>query len=113
MTMPYWYRRVFLPSAAIFGGKGKRSPSCGNVSDVIECKGFGDGGAYSRFDGRRGRRCEVTKLVTGTNDKGAEAARRQLHEVDGNHSPRALHAELLEESGSDDSVGSSEAIWVQ
>ena len=33
--------------------------------------------------------------------------------MDGNHAPRTLHAELFEESGSDDSLAANEAVRVQ
>lgn len=68
--------------------------------------------ADSRLDGGRGRRHEVAELVRRADDKGAERARRELHEVDGNHAPRALDAELLEKGRCDDGVAAGEGVRV-
>ena len=68
-----------------------------------------DGG----LDGRAGGRHEVTELVTGADDEGAEAAGGQLHEVDGDDAPGALDAELLEEGCGDDCVAAGEGVGVE
>lgn len=74
-----------------------------------EREAFSNGG----FDGRRGRGDEVAELIGSTDDKGAEGAGRQLHEMDGDDTPSALHAELLEEGGRDDALATDEGVWVQ
>lgn len=62
----------------------------------------GEALANGCLDGGRGRRHQVTELVSGTDDEGSESTGRQLHQVNGNDSPSALHAELLEESSGHD-----------
>lgn len=70
---------------------------------------FADGG----LDGRARRADEVAELVRRADDEGPEGARRQLHEVDGDDAPGALHAELLEEGGGDDALVGYEAVRVE
>ena len=69
--------------------------------------------AQRRLDGAGGRRGQVAQLVRGADDEGAERARRQLHQVDRDHAPGALHAELLEEGGGDDGVRGRECVGVE
>jgi len=52
-------------------------------------------------------------LVGGTHDEGAEGSRGELHQVDRDHAPGALDAELLEEGGGDDGVAGGVSVWIQ
>ena len=73
----------------------------------------GEAFANRRFDGRGGGGDEIAELIRGPDDEGAEGAGRQLHEVDGNDTPGALHAELLEEGCRDDALATDEGVRVQ
>lgn len=66
-----------------------------------------------RLDGRASRRNEVTQLVRGTDNKGTDRAGRKLHQMDGDDTPSALHAELLEEGRRHDGFGMHKGIGVQ
>ena len=65
------------------------------------------------LDGRAGGGDEVTELVGGADDEGPERARRQLHQVDRDHAPSALHTELFEERRSNNTLVADESIRVQ
>jgi hypothetical protein len=65
------------------------------------------------FNGGTCAGCKVAKLVSGTDNKGSESARRQLHEMDGDDTPSTLDAELLEESSCDDGLGRGEGVGVK
>jgi hypothetical protein len=68
-----------------------------------------DGG----FDGGARRRDEVTELVAGSDDESSEASGTELHEMNGDDTPGALHAELLEKCGSHDAVVADEGVGVE
>ena len=67
-------------------------------------------GTLNRATGRTG---QVTKLVRSTDDEGPEGTGGQLHEVDRDHTPSALHAELFEKGGGDDGFAGGESVGVE
>lgn len=69
--------------------------------------------ADSRLDGRTRRGDQVTQLVGGTDDKGADGTGREFHEVNGDHAPGALYHELLEEGGGHDGFVFDEGVGVE
>lgn len=69
--------------------------------------------ANGSLDSRTSRRDEVTQLVRSAHDEGSQAARAQLHQMDGDHTPSSLNAELLEESRSHDPLVADERVRVQ
>lgn len=63
---------------------------------------------------RRGRgRGKVPQLIRGTDDKGPEGSGRKLHQVDRNHTPGPLDAELFKKGSRNDPFVGSEAIGVE
>ena len=66
--------------------------------------------ALNRATGRTG---QVTKLVRSTDDERPEGARTELHQVNGNHTPCALHAELFEKGGGNDGFAGGECVRVE
>ena len=74
-----------------------------------EGEAFADGA----FDGGGGGGDEVAELVGCADDEGAEGARGELHEVDGDDAPGALDAELFEEGGGHDFVAAGEGVGVE
>lgn len=69
--------------------------------------------ADGRLDSRTGRGDKVTQLVGGTDDEGADGSWGELHEVDGDNAPGALHAELLKEGGGHDALVLDEGVRVE
>lgn len=69
--------------------------------------------ADGRLDGRTGRGHEVTELVRSTDDEGTNGTRRELHQVNGDHTPGTLHTELLKESGGHDAFVLDEGVGVE
>lgn len=88
-----------------------------HLAVLVALRAVGLGGqrelaADGRLDGGRGGRDKIAKLIGGAHDEGAEGARAELHEVDGDDAPRALDAELLEEGGGNDGVRRGECVGV-
>lgn len=84
------------------------------VTNNALCSGRqGEALANAGLDGGRCRRGEVTQLVGGTDDKGSEGTGGQLHQVDGDDTPGALDAELLEKGGSHDGGVVHKGVWVE
>lgn len=73
----------------------------------------GEALANTGLNGGRRRGDEVAQLVGRADDKGPESTGRQLHQVDGDDSPGALDAELLEEGGGHDGGIVHESVWVE
>lgn len=73
----------------------------------------GEALANAGLDGGGCGRDEVAQLVGGTDDKGSESTGGQLHQVDGNDTPSALDAELLEEGGGHDGAVVHKGVWVE
>ena len=69
--------------------------------------------ADARLDGGGSRRNKVTELVGCSDDESAEGAGGQFHEMDGDDTPCALDAELLEECGGHDGLGTDECVRVE
>ena len=65
------------------------------------------------FDRRGRRRCEVAELIGCSDHERSQAAGRELHQVDWDDAPSALHAELLEEGGGDHFMGARECVGVE
>ena len=65
------------------------------------------------LDGGRSRRNQVAELVGCADDEGPERSRTELHQVDGDHTPGSLDAELFEERSCDDGFRGDEAVGVQ
>ena len=73
----------------------------------------GEAFANGRLNGRGSGRCKITKLIRGTDDKGSEGSRRKLHQVDRDHTPGPLDAELFKEGSRNDAFVGSETIGVE
>jgi len=56
---------------------------------------------------------QIAELVRSTDNKSPEGSGRQFHQMDGNHTPCALHAELLEEGSGDDGFAGRECVGVK
>lgn len=69
--------------------------------------------ADRRLDGGTGRGDEVAQLVGGADDEGADGPRRELHQMDGDHTPGTLYHELLEEGGGHDGFIVDEGVGVE
>lgn len=69
--------------------------------------------ANSRLDRRTRARRKITKLIRRADYECSERAGRKFHEVNGNHAPCALHAELLEKGGCDDTFVADESVGIQ
>ncbi len=86
---------------------------------ALDLGAFGDLGreleplAGGGFDGGGGRADEIAELVSGSHDEGSKGPGGEFHEVDWNHAPCALDAELLEEGGGGDVVVSDKGVWVE
>lgn len=65
------------------------------------------------LDRRTSRRDQVAQLVGRTHREGANSTRRQLHQVDGDDTPCALHAELFKEGGGHDVVVRDKGVGVE
>jgi hypothetical protein len=66
-----------------------------------------------RLDGRTSRRCQIAQLITGAHHKRPEAAGAKFHQVNGNHAPRTLDAELLEKRSGNDALVGHKGVGVQ
>lgn len=64
------------------------------------------------FNRGTGRRDQIAQLVGRSHREGANCSRRQLHQMNGDHPPCALHAELLKERRSHDVGRGDEGVGV-
>ena len=69
--------------------------------------------ADRRFDRGAGRRDQISKLIGRADGERADGSGRELHQVDRDHAPGALYAELLEEGGGHHVGRSDEGVRVQ
>ena len=70
-------------------------------------------GSKGGFDGRGGGGSEVAELVGSSYYEGAERAWRELHEMDGDHTPGTLDAELLEEGSGNNGFAAGVGVRVE